>query len=85
MNRRQLPEFVSLVYQSHSGPPRRAPLELAQQVVLGAVEYARGLGFSPHADYAGHLGEWDGRCDITFGRKGKPTFVQGPYTTRSGS
>jgi hypothetical protein len=54
----------------------------AQQVVLGAVEYARGLGFSPHADYAtcaGHLGEWDGKCDITFGRDGKPTFIQGPY------
>lgn len=82
MNQRRLPEFVSLVSQSQSGRPLRAPLELAQQVVLGAVEYARGLGFSPHADYAacaGHLGEWDGKYDITFGRGGKPTFIQGPY------
>lgn len=82
MNRRKLPEFVSFYFQSSSRPPLRAPLELAQQVVLGAVEYARGLGFGPHPDYAacaGHLGEWDGRCDITFGHEGKPMFVQGPY------
>jgi len=62
--------------------PVVAPLELAQQLVFGAVDYARGLGFEPHADYAevvGHLGDPAGDCDIEFGRDGMPFFVQGPY------
>jgi hypothetical protein len=40
-----------------------------------APEVARGLGFEPHADFAkaaGHLGEWDGVCDLEFGREGCP-------------
>jgi len=59
-----------------------APLELARQLVFGAVDYARGLGFEPHPDFAkvsGHLGAWSGGSDITFGKGGKPLFVQGPY------
>jgi hypothetical protein len=54
---------------------------MAQQLVFGAVEYARGLGFEPHADYeacAGHLGEWRGPSVIGFGYQGKPLFIQGP-------
>jgi hypothetical protein len=58
-----------------------APIDLAQQLVLGAVEYAHGLGLEPHADFAparGHLGNWDGASAIRFGRAGQPFFVQGP-------
>lgn len=82
MNRRKLADFISVCFGPYPDPPLRAPLELARQVVLGAVDYARGLGLSPHPDYAacaGHLGERDGTCDITFGREGTPTFIQGPY------
>ncbi|HSZ40195.1 MAG TPA: hypothetical protein VK817_09570 [Trebonia sp.] len=66
-----------------------APLDLARQVVFGAVDYARGLGFEPHADFAkcaAHLGEasWDGSCDITFGRAGKPTYLQEPHDNAIG-
>lgn len=59
-----------------------APLEMARQLVAGAVEYARGLGFEPHPDYAGtaeHLGDALTRCDVEFGRDGMPFFVEGPY------
>ena len=59
-----------------------APLELARQLVLGGVDYARGLGFQPHPDYADTAGYLDGpltRCDIEFGRDGMPLFVEGPY------
>jgi hypothetical protein len=59
-----------------------APLELARQLVLGAVQYARGLGFEPHSDYTGtvgHLGDPLSGCDIEFGRDGMPFFVEGPY------
>lgn len=37
-------------------PPLSIPLELAQQLVYGAEEYARGLGFEPHPDDAAAKG-----------------------------
>lgn len=63
-------------------PPVVAPLELAQHLVFGAVEYARGLGFRPHPDFAAaarHLGSWTGPSAITFGKDGKPLYIQGPH------
>lgn len=56
-----------------------APLELAQHVVLGAVEHARGLGLPPHPDFAAaadRLGAWSGPCPIEFGRNGSPLHIQ---------
>jgi hypothetical protein len=82
MDRRKLHGFLFQTFRAYSGPPLEAPLGLAQQLVFGAIEYARGLGFEPHPDFAacaGHLGDWDGRRAIGFGRDGKPLFVQGPY------
>jgi hypothetical protein len=81
LDRRKLPEFLSQLFRRYDGPPLVAPLELAQQLVFGAVEYARGLGFEPHPDFdpcAGHLGEWPGPSVISFGYQGKPLFIQGP-------
>ena len=81
LDRRKLPEFMSQFFRGYSGPPLAAPLELAQQLVFGAVEYARGLGFEPHPDFhpcAGHLGERQGPSVISFGYQGKPLFIQGP-------
>jgi hypothetical protein len=82
MDRRKLPDFARKIFDSFSRPPVPAPLDLARQVVFGAVDYARGLGFEPHPDFAkcaGHLGEWSGPSDITFGRDGMPMYVQGPH------
>lgn len=82
MDRRKLPDFVSHFFATFREPPVPAPLELTRHVVFGAVDYARGMGFEPHADFAkcaGHLGEWNGPSDITFGRDGKPTYIQGPH------
>jgi len=59
-----------------------APLDLAQHLVLGGVDYARALGFEPHPDYADTAAHLDGpltRCDIEFGRDGMPFYVEGPY------
>ena len=57
-------------------------LELARHLVLGSVDYARGLGFEPHPDFAkgaALLGEWEmGSSDVTFGRDGKPFYMNGP-------
>jgi len=58
------------------------PLELAQHLVLGAVDYARSLGFEPHPDFRRArpvLGSWDGPTAITFGKDGKPIYVNGPH------
>jgi hypothetical protein len=58
------------------------PLELGQHLVLGAVEFARGLGFEPHPDFRRArpvLGSWQGPSAITFGTGGKPHYINGPF------
>ena len=58
------------------------PIELAREIVLGSVRYARGLGFDPHPDFAaaaGHLGSWTGPATISFGKDGRPLYVFEPY------
>ena len=62
-------------------PRLAAPLDLAQILVDSAVEYARTLGVDPAPDFdatKGNLGPWSGQSVITFGRDGKPFFIQGP-------
>lgn len=68
-------------FGAYGAAPVEAPIELAQELVLGAVDYARELGFEPHPDFAparDHLGSWSGSGAIRFGREGKPYFIQGP-------
>jgi hypothetical protein len=74
--------FVDEYFSGYHGEPLEAPIELAREVVFGSLDYARGLGFSPHPDFAaaeGHLGSWSGPSSITFGRSGKPFYISGPY------
>jgi hypothetical protein len=82
MDPTDLTPFTRSYLDPFGGEAVAAPLELLQQLVLGAVEYAGRLGFEPHKDFAaaaGHLGAWSGPNAITFGRNGKPFHVQGPY------
>jgi hypothetical protein len=82
MNEGRMADFVERFFAAFDGPPLAAPIELARQLVFGAVEYARGLGFEPHRDFApaaGHLGPPPETCAIRFGCKGKPHFIQGPH------
>jgi hypothetical protein len=82
VERRKLPSFCADAFRSYPGVPVAVPLVLAQRIVFGAIGYARGLGFEPHADFAkavGHLGEWDGVCDLEFGRDGMPMYIEGPH------
>lgn len=75
-------DFVRTFFGGYDDPPLAAPLELAQELVLGAVDFARGLGFEPHEQYEAareHLGAWTGPGAITFGLNGRPYYVQGPY------
>jgi hypothetical protein len=69
-------------FRGYLDPPLAAPIELVRDLVLGAAEYARQLGFAPHPDFhqaRPHLGPWTGPSAITFGRDGKPTYNSGPY------
>jgi hypothetical protein len=82
MNERHLAEFSRRYFGAFDGPPVAAPLDLAQNLVFGAVDFARSLGFEPAADFEDvkdHLGSWRGPSSIGFGREGKPFYVEGPY------
>jgi hypothetical protein len=82
VDRRKLPGFTDWYFRSYDEPPLASPIDLARHVVFGAIEYAHELGFEPHRDFAGcasHLGPWEGSSDITFGREGKPMYIQGPH------
>jgi len=83
MNSRAATEFsASLFSSAYRARPLSVPLAMAQHLVLGAVEFARNLGFEPHPDFAAarsHLGDWTGPSPITFGRDGKPLYIAGPH------
>ncbi len=82
MHRGELPSFARSFFGAWGTNGVPAPIELARELVFGAVEYARALGFAPHPDFErarGQLGAWEGPGAIRFGRDGKPFFAQGPY------
>lgn len=82
MDARALPAFTRRFFSAYQDPPLQAPAELARHLVFGAVDYARGLGFEPAPGFgrtAGHLGPWAGPSAISFGRDGKPFYIQGPH------
>jgi hypothetical protein len=82
MGKRQLASFARAYFMAFPGPGLRAPVELVQHLVHGAVAFAEGLGFAPHPDFAaarGHLGELNEPCAFTFGRQGRPLYVPGRY------
>jgi hypothetical protein len=82
MDERRAADFRSSFFAAYQARPLEAPLGLAQHLVFGAVEYARGLGFEPARGFAAitdQLGSWAGPSAVRFGRDGKPFFVQGPH------
>ncbi|SBT49237.1 hypothetical protein [Micromonospora narathiwatensis] len=77
-----MPYFVAEFFGAYPDPPMRAPIDLARNLVFGAVDFAWRLGFEPHQDYhsaVGHLGLWQPPGRIAFGRNGRPLFIQGPH------
>jgi hypothetical protein len=76
---RELPAFVEGYFEGFPAPPAAAPVELARELVWGAVEYARGLGFEPPPSFeasTAQLGALEGTGAITFGKDGRPVFVR---------
>jgi hypothetical protein len=86
MKDQALHRLTNHVFKSYDAPPVPAPIQLVRDLVLGAAEYAHGLGFAPHPDFEqarAHLGPWTAPSTITFGHDGKPTYVEGPYDNPS--
>jgi len=82
MRTRELSSFRRECYAPWRSCGIAVPLELAQDLVLGAVEFSQGLGFQPHPDFRRArpaLGNWAGPSAITFGMDGKPHYINGPY------
>ena len=82
MGRRELEALRRQCYGPWRSPGISIPLELAQHLVLGAVEFARRLGFEAHRDFKrarSVLGSWEGPSAITFGMDGRPHYINGPY------
>lgn len=82
MNDKALGRFIRQIFSGYDAPPMPASIELARELVLGSAEYANALGFAPHPDFEharAHLAPWTGPSAITFGRDGKPNYIQGPY------
>lgn len=80
MDDRELARFREYFFGEYAGW-QEAPYELARHLVLGSVDYARTLGFEPHEDFgpvADVLGKWEGGSAITFGRDGKPFYLEQP-------
>ncbi|MGH9190445.1 MAG: hypothetical protein ACRD0Q_10510 [Acidimicrobiales bacterium] len=80
MDDADLRAYVRNYFLVYGAPALAARIEMARELVWGAVGYARNLGFEPHPDFertAGHLGAWDPTGAVRFGREGKPYFVQG--------
>jgi hypothetical protein len=67
--------------------PVSCSVDLAHELIYGALEYAEKLGFEPHPDF--YMQKADQILDpvdahlrtngVTFGKDGKPLYVSGPY------
>jgi len=82
MDRGELAVFRRYYFGPWESSGVHAPIELARELVFGAVEYARTLGFHPHSDFERarvHLGAWKRPSAIGFGRDGTPFYADGPY------
>ena len=68
-----------------AGKPVECSLELAQQMIYQSIEYAQQFGFEPQKDFAlsqyllTPRGELEEPYDLTFGKDGKPFFINGPH------
>ncbi|MEX0269614.1 hypothetical protein AB3R30_10755 [Leptolyngbyaceae cyanobacterium UHCC 1019] len=79
-------DFMEFAYKPFPAGTEEISLELAQAIVFGGIEYAKTLGFQAHPDFEqvrSQLGKpvetWSGTPVLTFGRHGKPCYINGPY------
>ena len=67
--------------------PVRCSVELAHELIYGALEYAEKLGFAPHPDFYKQKADLmldppdSHPCEnnVSFGKDGKTLYISGPY------
>lgn len=72
------------LFISNHQSPERCDIVLAHDIIFGAIDYAKKLGFEPHKDFK--ITEYllnpdlisNGIDEIEFGREGKPFYISGP-------
>lgn len=77
---RDLPKYLG-------DDPEPCSVELAHEIIYGALEYAEKLGFQPHPDFKNQMADLildppdahPRNNHVTFGKDGKPLFISGPY------
>jgi len=80
-------KFESLLPKLCSNEPEKCSIELAHEVIYGAMEYAGKFGLQPsptfqetQADMLLDPPESHPRLDhVAFGKDGKPFYISGPY------
>lgn len=81
-DRYKFEQFLQHAYQMYPEGYAEITLQQAQDIIFGSVEYAAALGLKPHPDFIPakeHLGEWNHKTELEFGRNGEPFFMAGPY------
>jgi hypothetical protein len=81
--KRDLPMFCA-------NDPVACSVEFAHEIVYGALEYAKKLGFDPHPDFYKHKADLmldppdahPRENNITFGKDGKPLYIAGPKDSK---
>ena len=82
MDRYKYEQFLQHAYGMYPEGYAEITLQQAQDIIFGSIEYAATLGLTPHPDFIpakDHLGEWNHKTELEFGRDGKPFFMAGPY------
>lgn len=78
--------FERLLQKMCMQAPEALEVELAHEIVYGAIDYARKYGFEPHPDFTRlHADQVLDPPDahprthtVEFGQDGKPTYISGP-------
>jgi hypothetical protein len=78
--------YKGKIYSMFDELPMPISYDLAHNIIFGAIEYAKKLGFSPHRDWGDSqfmLQPKDSslveKMDIDFGKDGKPFYISGPH------
>ncbi len=77
---RELPKLCA-------GAPMSCSVEMAHELIYGALEYAEKLGFQPHPDFYHQKADLmldppdshPRENNVSFGKDGKPLYISGPY------
>ena len=83
MSRSKLESSLSFIC---AGSPEKISVELAHEIIYGAIEYAASYGFQPHPDFKTLMVDLvldppDAHPrleNVAFGKDGKPFYISGP-------